>query len=65
MAKYTRQFHVDVPPAVAFAYMTDPTTDMPGMKMDLIRETPDHIGTVYRYEERFLGMRFARPAAPT
>jgi carbon monoxide dehydrogenase subunit G len=59
MAKYTTSFHVDVPPAVAFAYMTDTTTTMPAMsKMELIHETPNKIGTVYRYEERFLGMRF-------
>lgn len=59
MAKHTYSFHVEVPPSMAFAYMTDPTTTMPSMdKMELIHETPDKIGTVYRYEERFLGMRF-------
>jgi carbon monoxide dehydrogenase subunit G len=59
MRKYTTSFHVEVPPAVAFAYMADPTTTMPAMSdMELIHETPTRIGTVYRYEERFLGRRF-------
>jgi carbon monoxide dehydrogenase subunit G len=60
MKKYTTRFHVDVPPAMAFGYLADPATAMPGMsKMELIHETPDRVGSVYRYEERFLGMRFA------
>jgi carbon monoxide dehydrogenase subunit G len=59
MKKHTTSFHVDVPLEVAFAYMADPATTMPAMsKMELIHETPEHIGTVYRYEERFLGLRF-------
>jgi carbon monoxide dehydrogenase subunit G len=59
MKKYTTSFHVDVPPATAFAYMADPTTTMPGMsKMEVVHETPDGVGSVWRYEERFLGMRF-------
>jgi carbon monoxide dehydrogenase subunit G len=59
MKTYTTRFHVDVPPATVFAYMMDPSTVMPGMeKMEPVHETPERIGSVYRYEERFLGMRF-------
>jgi hypothetical protein len=59
MKEYTTRFHVDVPPAAAFAYMVDPATTMPGMsRMVLISGTPDRVGSVWRYEERFLGMRF-------
>jgi carbon monoxide dehydrogenase subunit G len=58
MKKYTTRFHVDVPPATAFAYLVDPETSMPGMSMEVIHETTDGLGSVWRYEERFLGMRF-------
>jgi carbon monoxide dehydrogenase subunit G len=59
MSKYTTHFHVDVPPAAVFAYLKDPTTTMPGMtKTEVIHEAPADVGTAYRYEERFLGMRF-------
>lgn len=59
MKKYTSRFHVDAPPAMVFDYMLDPSTAMPGMsEMEPIHETPDVLGSVYRYEERFLGMRF-------
>jgi carbon monoxide dehydrogenase subunit G len=59
MKKYTTRFHVDVPPAMAFAYIKDPTSTMPGMsKMEVVHETPDGVGSTWRYEERFLGMRF-------
>jgi hypothetical protein len=57
MKKYTTRFHVDVPPATAFAYLMD-TTTMPGMNMEVVHETADRIGSVFRYEERFLGLRF-------
>jgi carbon monoxide dehydrogenase subunit G len=59
MKEYTTTFHVDVPPAVAFAFLKDPTTAMPGMsEMELIHGSPDEVGSVWRYEERFLGMGF-------
>jgi carbon monoxide dehydrogenase subunit G len=59
MKKYTTSFHVDVPPATVFAYVKDPMSTMPGLsKVEVVHETPDGVGSVWRYEERFLGMRF-------
>lgn len=59
MKKYTSHFHVDAPPTLVFDYMIDPSTAMPGMsKMEPVLETPDFVGSVFRYEERLLGMRF-------
>jgi hypothetical protein len=59
MKTYTTRFHVDAPPATVFEYMIDPTTAMPGMsKMEVLLETPGFLGSVWRYEERILGMRF-------
>jgi carbon monoxide dehydrogenase subunit G len=50
MKKYTTSFHVDVPPSTVFAYLKDPTTTMPGMsKVEVVHETPDGVGSVWRY----------------
>jgi carbon monoxide dehydrogenase subunit G len=50
---------VAVPPAAVFAYLKDPKTTMPALtKTEVIHEAPEDVGTAYRYEERFLGMRF-------
>jgi carbon monoxide dehydrogenase subunit G len=59
MSKYTMHFNVAVPPAAVFTYLKDPKTTMPGLtKIEVIHEASEDVGTAYRYEERFLGMRF-------
>lgn len=60
MKRYTVKFHVDAPPERVFAYLVDPEGGLASdddMRLELVKESPDGVGTTYRYEYRMLGMR--------
>jgi uncharacterized protein YndB with AHSA1/START domain len=56
---YTQKMHVDVPPEVAFDVVVDPEAQQSRfMKVEVVKETPDGVGTELRYFYRLLGLRF-------
>jgi hypothetical protein len=59
MKTYTTTFHVDAPPAIAFACVIDPDVMTEGGSFDftLLEETPEGTGTRIRYENRLVGLR--------
>ena len=58
MKDYTATFHVDVPPEKVFATVVDPESQQSRfMKVEVVEETPDGVGTTLRYYYRLLGMR--------
>jgi uncharacterized protein YndB with AHSA1/START domain len=58
MKEYTETLHLDVPPEVAFATVVDPESQAGRfMKVEVVKETPDGVGTTLRYYYRMLGMR--------
>lgn len=60
MKRYTVKFHVDAPPERVFAYLVDPKGNMASnedMRMELVKESPDGVGTTYRYETKMFGLR--------
>ena len=58
MKQFTETLHLDVPPETAFATVVDPETQAGRfMKVEVVEETPDGVGTTLRYYYRLLGMR--------
>jgi carbon monoxide dehydrogenase subunit G len=56
--QYTQTFHVDVPPENAFAVVVDPEAQQSRfMKVEVVEETPDGVGTTLRYYYQVLGRR--------
>ncbi len=55
---YTQTLHLDVPPETAFAVAVDPEAQQGRfMKVEVVKETPEGVGTELRYFYRLLGMR--------
>ena len=58
MKQYTQTLHVDVPPEAAFAAVVDPANHSGRfMKVEVVTETPDGVGTTLRYYYKALGVR--------
>ncbi len=58
MNQYAATFHVDAPPERVFADIVDPDKQSGRfMKVEVVEETPDGVGTTIRYSYRLLGMR--------
>lgn len=58
MKQYTQKFHVDVPPEKAFAVVVDPEAQQSRfMKVEVVEEAPDGVGTTLRYYYQLLGKR--------
>jgi uncharacterized protein YndB with AHSA1/START domain len=56
--KYTQTLHLDVPPETAFAVAVDPEAQQSRfMKVEVVNETPDGVGTELRYYYQIFGMR--------
>ncbi|MDR9452100.1 MAG: SRPBCC family protein [Acidimicrobiia bacterium] len=51
--------HLDVPPEKAFDVVVDPEAQQSRfMKVEVVKETPEGVGTELRYSYQVLGMRF-------
>jgi uncharacterized protein YndB with AHSA1/START domain len=60
MKRYSMTYHVDASPERVFAYLMDPKGGLAStqdMRMELVAETPDGVGTTYRWESQMLGLR--------
>ena len=58
MKKYTQTLHLDLSPKEAFEIIVDPEAQQTGsMKVEVVKETPEGVGTILRYYYRLLGMR--------
>ena len=58
MKKYTQTLHIDVPPEKAFDVVVDPEAQQSRfMKVEVVKETPDGVGTTLRYYYQVVGMR--------
>ncbi len=58
MKEYTTKLNVDLPPEMVFASMVDPDYQQGRfMKVEVVEETPDGVGTTLRYFYQVLGMR--------
>ena len=58
MKQFTETFHVDVPPEKLFDAVTDPESQSGrAMKVEVVTETPEGVGTTLRYFYQVLGMR--------
>lgn len=56
MKEYTA--HIDAPPATVFAAMLDPELQGGGsLRTEVVEETPDGVGSKFRYYFKVLGMR--------
>lgn len=56
--QYTQTVHVDVPVEKAFDIVVDPEAQQGRfMKVEVVEETPDGVGTKLRYFYRLFGMR--------
>jgi uncharacterized protein YndB with AHSA1/START domain len=59
MKEYTA--HFDAPPEMVFAAMLDPELQTGNsLRMEVVEETPDGVGSKYRFYFQVLGMRFGR-----
>jgi hypothetical protein len=57
--QYTQTLHVDVPPDQAFATVVDPEAQQSRfMKVEVVEESPEGVGTTLRYFYRLLGVRW-------
>ncbi len=57
MKQYTETLHLDLPPETVFATVVDPESQAGRfMKVEVVEETPDGVGTTLRYFYRLLGM---------
>jgi uncharacterized protein YndB with AHSA1/START domain len=57
--QYTQTFHVDAPPEKAFTVVVDPEAQPSRfMRIEVLEETPDGVGTTFRYYYQVLGRRF-------
>lgn len=58
MRQYTQTFHVDVSPEKTFDVLVDPEAQQSRfMKVEVVKETPDGVGSTGRYYYQVLGMR--------
>lgn len=58
MKQYTQTLHLDVPPEAAFAAVVDPANQSGRfMKVEVVKETPDGVGTTLHYHYEVLGVR--------
>jgi uncharacterized protein YndB with AHSA1/START domain len=60
---YVKEYtaHVDAPPEVAFAAAVDPELQSEGrLRTEVVHETPDGVGSEYRFYFKVLGMRLGR-----
>ena len=58
MKQYNQTLHIDVPPEKAFAVVVDPEAQPSRfMKVEVVEETPDGVGTTARYYYQVLGRR--------
>lgn len=58
MKQYTQTLHLDAPPEAAFAAVVDPANhEGRFMKVDVVKETPEGVGTTLHYHYEVLGLR--------
>jgi uncharacterized protein YndB with AHSA1/START domain len=59
MRQYTETVHVDLPPEKAFDVMVDPEAQQTRfMRVEVVKETPEGIGSELRYYYQLLGKHF-------
>ena len=58
MKQFDEKLHIDVPPETAFGVVVDPAAQQSRfMKVEVVNETPDGVGTTLRYYYRVAGVR--------
>ncbi len=58
MKEYTQTLHVDAPPEKAFAAVVDPEMQQGRfMKVEVVKETSEGVGTTFKYYYKVLGKR--------
>ena len=56
--QFNEKLHIDVPPETAFDVVVDPDAQQSRfMKVEVVNETPDSLGTTLRYHYKVAGMR--------